>query len=109
VRAPGRGKRKLSISRTEEVRTLLLICGGVAIPLAVMVWAISATSRPDLSDLVPIRNSAENYVVLNWSALLLGHVHGLDAGPSLSAGAPVVALGYMFEKDRALREGEWVS
>jgi len=29
-------------------------------------------------------------------------------GPSLSAGAPVVALGYMFEKDRELREGESV-
>ena len=66
------------------------------------------TSRPDLSDLVPIRNSAENYVVLNWSALLLGHAHSLDARSLLSAGAPVLALGYMFEKDRALREGESV-
>jgi hypothetical protein len=49
-----------------------------------------------------------HYVVLNWSALLLGHAHSLDARSLLSAGAPVLALGYMFEKDRALREGEWV-
>ena len=73
-----------------------------------MVWAISATSRPDLSDLVPTRNSAENYVVLNWSTLLVGHAHGLDAGSSLSAGASVLALGYMFESDHAVGEGEWV-
>jgi hypothetical protein len=70
--------------------------------------AISVTGRPDLSDLVPIRNSVENYVVLNWSTLLRDHPHSLDAGSSLSAGAPVQALGYIVEGDRAIGEGEWV-
>jgi hypothetical protein len=73
-----------------------------------MVLAISSTSRPDLSDLAPVMNSVENYVLLDWSTLLLGHTHGLDAGPSLSAGAPVLALGYMFDSDHAMGKGEWV-
>jgi hypothetical protein len=108
VRAPGRGKRKLSVSRREEVSTLLLIGAGITIPLAAAVLAISGTSRPDLSDLTPSRNSAENYVVLNWSTLLRDHAHALDAGSSLSAGVPVQALGYMVESDHATSEGEWV-
>jgi hypothetical protein len=108
VRGPGRGKRKLTISRREEVRTLLLIGAGVTIPLAGALWAISVTGRPDLSDLVPIGNSVENCAVLNWSTLLRDHPKALDAGSSLSAGAQVQALGYMFAGDRALGEGEWV-
>jgi len=108
MRAPGRGKRKISISRREEVRTLLLIFGGIAIPLTALVLAISGTSRPDLSDLAPIRDSPENYVVLNWSALVREHPHALDAGPAFSAGGRVQALGYMFESDHAVGEGEWV-
>jgi hypothetical protein len=72
------------------------------------IFAISATSRPDLSDLVPIRNSAENYFILNWPALLRDHPHALIAGSSLFFGAPVQALGYMVEGDHAIVEGEWV-
>jgi hypothetical protein len=108
VRGPGRGKRKLTVSRREEVRTLLLIGAGGTIPFAGALLAISVTGRPDLSDLVPIGNSAKNYVVLNWSTLLREHPHALDAGSSLSAGAQVQALGYMSAGDRALGEGEWV-
>jgi hypothetical protein len=108
MRGPGRGKRKLSISRRDEVRTVLLVCGGIAIPLAALVLAISGTSRPDLSELAPIRNSAEECAVLDWSALLRDHPHALDAGPSFSAGARIQALGYMFESDHAMSEGEWV-
>jgi hypothetical protein len=107
VRGPGRGKRKLSISRREEVLTLLLIAAGVTIPVAGTLLAISATSRPDLSGLVPVRNSAGNYVVLNWSTLLRDHPHALDAGSALFGGTPVQALGYMLESDPASREGDW--
>jgi hypothetical protein len=108
VRGPGRGKRKLSISRSEEVRTLLLIGAGLTIPLAGALLAISATSRPDLSDLVPIENSAQNHVLLNWSTLLRDHPHALVDGSSLFVGSPVQALGYMVEGDRAIGEGQWV-
>ncbi|HUE00864.1 MAG TPA: hypothetical protein VMR62_14940 [Bryobacteraceae bacterium] len=76
--------------------------------MAGAIFAISATSRPDLSDLVPIRNSAENYFILNWPALLRDHPHALIAGSSLFFGAPVQALGYMVEGDHAIVEGEWV-
>lgn len=109
MRGPGRGKRKLSISRSEEVRTLLLIGAGLTIPLAGVLLAISATSQPDLSELVPIGNSAQNYIVLNWSTLLRDHPHSLVAGSSsLFVGSRVQALGYMVEEDRAIGEGQWV-
>ncbi len=108
MRAPGRGKRKLSISRREEVRTLLLIGAGITIPFAGAVLAISGTSRPDLSDLVPIGSSAGNYVVLSWSNLLRDHPQALVAGSSLFIGASVQALGYMVESDHVNGEGEWV-
>ena len=108
MRGPGRGKRKLSISRSEEVRTLLLIGAGLTIPLTGALLAISATSRPDLSDLVPIKNSAQNYVLLNWSTLLRDHPGSLVAGSSLFVGSPVQALGYMVESDHVNGEGEWV-
>ena len=102
------GKKKFSISRREEVRTLLLIGVGIIIPVAGTLFAISVTRRPDLSDLVPVGNSAENYVMLTWSTLLRDHPHALDAGSSLCTGAPVQALGYMVEGYRASGEGEWV-
>ena len=108
MRAPGRGKRKLSISRREEVRTLLLIGGGITIPFAAVVLAISGTRRPDLSDLVPIWSSAGNYVVLSWSTLLRDHPQALVAGSVLFNGASVQALGYMVESDHLNGEGESV-
>jgi hypothetical protein len=108
VRARSGRKKKRSISRREEVTTLLLIGVGMTIPVAGALLAISVTARPDLSDLVPVRNSAGNYVVLNWSSLLRSHPHTLDARASLFAEAPVQALGYMMENDHASREGEWV-
>jgi hypothetical protein len=70
--------------------------------------AISATSRPDLSDLVPMGNSAGNDVILNWSTLLRDHPHALDAHSWPFAGAPVQALGYMAEGDYACVEGHRV-
>jgi hypothetical protein len=108
VRGPGRGKRKLSISRREEVRTLLLIGVGVSIPLAGALLAVSLTGRPDLSDLVPINSSEGNYVLLHWPALLRDHPHSLDAGSPLFTGAPVQALGYMVDDDHPSGEGDWV-
>ena len=87
---------------------MLLISAGVTIPLAGALWAISITGRPDLSNLVPIRNSAGSYFLLNWSTLLRDHPHALDAGFPLFVGAPVQALGYMVESGHVNGEGEWV-
>jgi hypothetical protein len=87
---------------------MLLIGAGFTIPLAGVLLVISATSLPDLSDLVPIGNSAQNYVVLTWSTLLRDHPRSLVAGSSLFVGSRVQALGYMVEGDRAIGEGQWV-
>ena len=85
---------------------MLLISAGITIPLAGALWAISITGRPDLSNLVPIRDSADGYFMLNWSTLLRDHPHALDAGFPLFVGAPVQALGYLFDGDHARSEGE---
>ena len=87
---------------------MLLIGAGMILCVAGTLLAISATRRADLSDLVPIGNSAGNYVLLNWSTLLRDHPHALDGGSSLFAGAPVQALGYMFQGDRAAGDGDCV-
>jgi hypothetical protein len=108
VRGPGQGKRKLPISRKEEVRTLLMIGAGIGIPFAGALLAISVTSRPDLSDLVPIKSSEGSHILLHWSALLRDHPQSLDAGSPLFTGAKVQALGYMLASDRASGVGEWV-
>lgn len=78
------------------------------VPVAGALLAISATSRPDLSDLAPIGDSVGNDVVLNWSTLLRDHPHALGARSWPFAGAPVRALGYMAEGDYAGGEGERV-
>jgi hypothetical protein len=70
--------------------------------------AISATNLPDLSDLVPIGNSAQNFVVLNWATLLRDHPRSLVAGSSLFVGSQVQAIGYMVEADRPIGEGQWL-
>ena len=80
---------------------MLLISAGITVPLAGALWAISITGRPDLSNLVPIGNSAGSYCMLNWSTLLRDHPHALDAGFPLFDGAPVQALGYLFDGDHA--------
>ena len=69
---------------------MLLIVAGIASSLAGALFAISITGRPDLSDLVPIGNSASSYSM------------------PLFVGAPVQALGYLFESHRARSEGEWL-
>ena len=101
-----KGRKKVLISRQTEVRTLALIVAITAVPLIGIVWVISATSRPDLSDLVPIQKSLETYVLLNWATLLREHPHALNVGPS-AAGAQVRALGYMVEAGRPIGDGEW--
>jgi hypothetical protein len=108
VRRRAKGSKKLFISWKAEVRTLALIIAAAVIPVLGTVLVISATSRPGLSDLVPIQNSAGNYFVLNWSTLLRDHPHSLNAGSPVFSGAPVQALGYMVESDRAIGEGEWI-
>ena len=85
-----------------------MIVGIVAVPLVSAVWVSSATSRPDLSDLVPIETPQDAYALLNWSMLLRGRSPALVAGPSISTGMQIRALGYMMESGRAVPDGAWV-
>jgi len=91
-------KKKLPISRWDELRTLFLVIAVTVVPVAGTVLVVFASTQPNLSELTPIGNPQENYSLLNWSSL------GRDS-PSNKA---VQVLGYMMDGDRPLREGEWV-
>jgi len=107
-RAHNRPRRKLLISRRAETRTFALIVLAIVIPILGIVWGVAATIHPDLSDLVPIRQSAAPYVLLGWSDLLRDQAHFVENPPLPPAAAQVRVLGYMVESESAVPEGQSV-
>jgi hypothetical protein len=81
----------------------------IVIPVLGIVWGIAATTKPDLSDLVPVQQSAAPDVVLGWSALVRDDAHSRQT-PSSPAhtGAQVRVLGYMVQTNGAVSEGQSV-
>lgn len=105
-RAPG--KKKRTISLRENIRALVLVAVVVGVPILGTIYVTASTSEPDLSDLTPISQRADHYVVLNWSALLQDQAHALSTGLVIPSGAEVQALGYMMKSDRSTRNDQWV-
>lgn len=89
----------LRVSRSEELRTLVIVIVIACVPVVGTVLAIVSTTEPDLSDLAPIRQTQSQYLLLNWLALRHGQC---------SPAASVRALGYMLESDRSLHPGDRV-
>jgi hypothetical protein len=83
------------VSKGQEIRALVLVIAITMVPVAGTVIAVVATTQPNLSGLTPIRNPQPNYSLVDWSNL--GHPN-----------KAVQVLGYMFDGDRPLREGDWV-
>jgi hypothetical protein len=108
VCASRKPRRKLSITRREEVRTFALIVCMIVIPILGIVWAIAATTKPDLSDLVPIQQSPGPYFVLGWPALLHDNARSVQTPFVAHNGAQVRVLGYMVETNGAVSEGQSV-
>jgi len=100
--------KKLTVSRRDNIRALVLIVVVAGVPILGTIFVTASTSEPDLSDLTPIRQHADNYLVLNWSALLQDHAHVLYTGRVIPAGAEVQALGYMLDSDRSTSKDQWV-
>ncbi len=101
------GRQKLSISRAEEIRTLLLVVVLTLIPLVGTALIVGSTAGPDLSHLISIQRQEGAYSILNWPELLRTR-HAMNAGLSVQAGTVVRALGYMTDGERAMRPGVWV-
>ena len=101
-------RRKSVVSRPESIRTMVLVALVAGVPIFGTIFVTASTSEPDLSDLTPISQHADNYLVLNWSALLQDQAHVLNTGLAIPAGAEVQALGYMFESDRSTSKDQWV-
>jgi hypothetical protein len=105
-----RNKRrlKLSITPRAEVRTFALIVCLIVIPVLGIVWGIAATTKPDLSDLAPIQQSASPSILLGWSTLLRDQAHSGQTASAAHTGAHVRVLGYMVETTGAVSEGQSV-
>jgi len=99
-------KRKLPISRSEERRTLILLIVIVCVPVLGSLWAITATTQPDLSELSPLTVQTPEYAVLAWSSLLRGHSKTLEARSAIFSGASIQVLGYMMEGAQSIRAGQ---
>ena len=94
-----KGLKGFHVSRSERLRTLVLVIVITCVPVLGTLLAVVSTTEPDLSDLTPIRQSPGQYALLNWFALR----HG-----PLSTQTSVQALGYMVESDRSPHTGDLV-
>jgi hypothetical protein len=103
-----KGKKKVSISRADSIRVLLLVILVAGVPILGTVFVSNSTSEPDLSELTPISPRAGQYLVLDWSALLQNEPRISNTGTVIPAGPEVQALGYMMDGDRSIGKNQWV-
>jgi len=100
--------KKISVSRADSIRVLLLVIVVAGVPILGTVFVTTSTSEPGLSELIPIRPRAGEYLVLDWSALLQNRPRVSKTGMVIPAGAEVQALGYMMDGDRSIGKNQWV-
>ena len=99
---------KTGVVSKDAIRILLLATAIAGVPILGTIFVTTATSEPDLAELVPINSRIANYVVLNWSELLRDHQSDTREAALELSGSEVQALGYMFDGDRPISKGEWV-
>jgi len=92
----------------DAIRILLLATAIAGVPILGTIFVTTATSEPDLAELVPINSRIANYVVLNWSELLWDHPSDKQKATLRLFDREIQALGYMFDGDRPITKGEWV-
>jgi hypothetical protein len=105
--SPVEGEQK-PVPSKEAIRILLLATAIAGVPILGTIFVTTATSEPDLGELVPINDRIGNYVVLNWSELLRDHPSDSREAALVPSDSEVQALGYMFDGDRPVSKGEWV-
>jgi hypothetical protein len=99
---------KTGVVSKDAVRTLFLATAIAGVPILGTIFVTTATSEPDLAELVPINSRIANYVVLNWSELLWDPPSDIRKAALGLSDSEVQALGYMFDGDRPISKGEWV-
>jgi hypothetical protein len=99
---------KTGVVSKDAVRILLLATAIAGVPILGTIFVTTATSEPDLAELVPTNRRIANYVVLNWSELLRDPASDTRKATSGLSDSEVQALGYMFDGDRPISKGEWV-
>src|SRR6267143_953758 len=101
-------RRKLRISKSEERRAFILVLVIACVPVLGVVWAITSTSQPDLSDLTPLKMQTGEYALLGWSTLLREHSNALSAASHIFSGASIQALGYMMDGSQPIAPGQQI-
>ncbi len=99
---------KTSVVSKDAVRILLLATAIAGVPILGTIFVSTATSEPDLAELVPINSRIANYFILNWSELLRDPSSDTRKATLGLSDSEVQALGYMFDGDRPISKGEWV-
>jgi hypothetical protein len=99
---------KTAVVSKDAILTLLLATAFAGVPILGTIFVSTATSEPDLADLVPVNSRVANYVVLNWSELLRDQSSDIRKAALGLSDSEVQALGYMFDGDRPISKGEWV-
>ena len=100
--------KKAVVSRSEEIRFLLLLTAGLCVTALGTLIAIFSTAEVDISGLTPVLPRMGDYVILNWAELERDRPKALRQGAAVFTGARIQALGYMMESDRPIRTGELV-
>lgn len=100
--------KRAAVSRSEEIRFLLLLTAGLCVTALGTLIAIFSTAKVDISALTPVLPRMGDYVILNWAELERDRPKALRQGAAVFTGARVQALGYMMESERPIRTGELV-
>jgi hypothetical protein len=78
----------------------------ICVPVLGSLWAITATTQPDLSELSPVTVETPEYAVLAWPSLLRGHSNVQNAQSTIFPRASIQVLGYMMDGARPIRAGQ---
>jgi hypothetical protein len=89
-----------------EIRMIVLVMVVTCVPALAAVLMIAVSSEPDLTDLDRVPQPDGAPAVLTWPELSRDRKHGLNAAPAVAAGARVMALGYMMDDNRRVRNRE---
>jgi hypothetical protein len=100
--------RKGQMERRLEIRTVVLMMIVTCAPALAAILLIAVSSDPDLSELNRVPQPDGAPAVLTWPELSRDRPHALNAAVAVSAGARVVAVGYMMDYGPPVSAGEFV-
>src|ERR1041384_5577011 len=100
--------RKGQMDPRLEIRTVVLVMIVTCAPALAAILLIAVSSEPELAELGRVPQPDGAAPVLTWPELSRDRPHALNAAAAVSAGASVVAVGYMMDYGPPVRAVECV-